>query len=182
MAFIGFLTSYLSVSATVASVADQRGVDTAASRTIYVSLFISLLIAIFATVLCFIVQAAEWYIEKRRRLAGVFVGVVPLEGQPFAILLEKTGSASRFSAEEKKISRENVRACGKWVQFPEGTVVRWRNSDSEDGDNDVSSADMGIISISDEYLVYQGYRGRIRGEPIIVGHIDRRAEVDKVVV
>src|SRR5262249_1605039 len=157
-----------SVSATVASVADQRGVDTAASRTIYVSLFISLLIAIFATVLCFIVQAAEWYIEKRRRLAGGFVGCVPLEGQPFAILLEKTGSASRFSAEEKKISRENVRACGKWVQFPEGTVVRWRNSDSEDGDNDVSSADMGIISISDEYLVYQGYRGRIRGEPIIV--------------
>jgi hypothetical protein len=176
MAFIGFLTSYLSISISVGALAEQLKLDPTlpvSRAVVYASLFISLLIAIFATVLCFIVQAAEWYIEKARRLAGVFA-VIPVEGSPVSILLDDTGSASWFPAEQEQISRENIISRGKWVQFPEGTVVRWSNS----GDKHASLADMGIISVSDEYLVYQGYRGRIQGDPMIVGHLDRRADLN----
>jgi hypothetical protein len=131
-------------------------------------LFISFLIAIFATILCFIVQASEWYIGKARRLADILFRVIPLQGSSFVILLDKTGSASRFRAEGKQIDRENVLSRGKWVQFPEGTVVRWSNSGADAGAGDLS-----IVSPSDDYLVYQGYQGRIQGDPIVVGHLDR---------
>jgi hypothetical protein len=67
-------------------------------------------------------------------------------------------------------------SSGKWVQFPEGTVVRWNNSDG----NNAGFANIGIVSASDDYLVYQEYQGRIRGDPIVVGHLERRADVDRV--
>jgi hypothetical protein len=174
MATIGFLTAYTANKSTVELTASSNHIHhvpvVVLQAVIYTSLFISLLIAIFSTALCFVVQLSEVQLEKTRLFVGSLLRFVSLQGVSFVVFLNRTGRALMLSPEKNERECGHPMAQGEWVQFPEGTVVQWKNGS---GDNDRMIGDLGIISSSDGYLVYEGYQGRIQGEPEIVAHLVR---------
>jgi hypothetical protein len=174
MGAIGLLTAEISTDQTVDLFARQHELEFTSNvfrAIIYVSLFIALLIAIFSSVLCFIIQVAEIQIGKGRRLSGGIFRVISLQGGPFILKLNGDGTAT-ISIYSDGASRPDQKRLirGRWLQFPEGTVVRWS---STSGELVGGLGDIGIISLSDQILVYEGYEGAIQGEPCVVAHLER---------
>jgi hypothetical protein len=172
MAFIGVLTAYISVTSTVELYAAKHMLEiTSAVRhgILSVSAFVGAQIAIFAALLCFVVQLSEVYIGKTRRFAGYLLSVTSRHGPSFSIFLRKTGEALLLLPNDTEISSSTVQRRGKWVQFPEGTVVQWNGAGAA---TDLSN--MGIISCAEGCLVYEQYSGTITGEARSVTHLDRR--------
>jgi hypothetical protein len=130
--------------------------------------------------LCFVVQIAELYLGKVRCLAGTFFTVVSLRGTSFAILLSKSGQALLFNTADDEVIDRDVVCRGRWLQFPEGTIIQWsRTNIRTDGISDLNGAgDFGLITYGDGHLVYEGYQGSIFGQAKSVAHLDRRALPD----
>jgi hypothetical protein len=144
---------------------------------IYTSVFISTQIGIFSSVLCAIVQVSDYVIERKQRLGGSCFELVLVHGPSFALVLEEAGNALLFSTKAPENPVEKPLSCGKWIQFSEGTVVRWK---CKNGDTKIGSSDIGLISTSDGFMVYEGFDVRITADAEIVAHLDRRATPENV--
>ena len=172
MGTIGFFSAQIATQQAVALYATQQGLDLSHSvsrAVLYVSLFIALLIAIFSGVLCFIVQFGEIQVGKARRLAGCRFKVISLQSGPSLLTLNGDGTATIMPCSGSSlITAVTQKLTGNWLQFPEGTVVRWI---APSADN-INVGDVGLISISDQTLVYEGYEGQIQQEPCVVAHLE----------
>jgi hypothetical protein len=110
MALIGFFTADVSVTSRVELFAAEHKLDVIKGvrhAITSVDIFIALQIAIFATLLCFVVQIAEFYLGKSRRLAGRSFKIVGARGTALAMALDEMGHATLLSAgePEKKAHR-----------------------------------------------------------------------------
>jgi hypothetical protein len=117
------------------------------------------LIGLFVFILSFVVQILMSTFERDRRLAGRWA--TSQQGPLLIMSFDGGGQASWFTPDEKEFSATSALGHGQWTQFPEGTVVRW--TDKICAGN--SCGDVGLISASDGYLIYEGYNERILGVP-----------------
>jgi hypothetical protein len=133
-------------------------------------LFVPGQILLLVFVMFMIVQAYEFYGQDARRLVGRGIQAISPRGPIFAMLLDPTGKASRFAANEKHFNATNALSHGRWLAFPEGTVIQWLDK----GDDSVNG-DLGLIASSEEILTYQAFNDRISGLPEYIAQLDLRA-------
>jgi hypothetical protein len=178
MALAGFLTGYITITnnvdmyAAANGIADDAAIPEAVNKAVLcVSAFIACQIALFSAILCFIVQLAERYVGHTRRLAGNTFQAASRLGALFGMTLDADGRALLLAAGRDGIDATKVLCRGQWIQFPEGTVVQW----SKDNGDSRIGGDVGLISWSGGYLIYEGYADRIAGVAEFVAHLDRRA-------
>jgi hypothetical protein len=177
MTLIGFLTSRLNISISLAAFATRKDLELTSEvlRTgVYTSLFIAAQIGLFAFVLCVIAQVAERYITRgRSSAAGKHVDLITRQGPEFFIFLDESGEASLFAANR---AEQNVVAAGwrgQWQLFPEGTAMKWSVS-SEEGYCKVG--DFGLIRRYGDALIYEGYVGQFsaKKKPVFDARVDVR--------
>jgi hypothetical protein len=137
---------------------------------IKVSIFIAVQIGLITTLLCAVVLISQYLISREQCLCGSAWIARTFRGALFTVLLDRGGSARLVpqgagSANACRSPRE-----GRWISFPEGTVVRWSEPGTDTGD-----ATVGIFSCSEGDLVYEEYAGEIADDPISVAHLERRA-------
>jgi hypothetical protein len=168
MGFAGCLTSYISLSNSVSDFARSNNLEITGRITdavIYVSIFIAALIAFFSTVLYLIVQLSTVYLDGTHSLAGKSLKDL---NQKFLVWLDPAGEAGFYEPADTRLDPANQRSTGRWVQFPEGTVVRWSDTVCI---GDTYTGRAGIISASDG-IRYEGFNGRISGRAPFVANLE----------
>jgi hypothetical protein len=173
MALIGLCVAFLSVKTTMhgfASLHQLEATDPVQSAVLKVSIFIAVQIGIIATLLCAVVLISQFLISKAQRLCAYTWTATTFRGALFTIVLDRGGSA-RLAP----LGAGCANACrspreGRWMSFPEGTVVRWSEPDAGSRDPTV-----GIFACSEGSLVYEEYAGEIADDPMSVAHLERRS-------
>jgi hypothetical protein len=178
MAIIGVCTAFYSVKTTAVLFAAQHQLtinDMVQDTILKVSIFIAVQIGIITTLLCAVVQISHFFISKAQSLCGNALTMATFRGTPFTIKLDRGGSAQFESAgcANAATSPRN----GRWMRFPEGTVVRW-----DERTSGIRDTTIGIFTCSEGDLVYEEYDGDIAGDAMIVAHLDRRAIYDPAAV
>jgi hypothetical protein len=172
MAIIGLCTALLSIKTTVQLFAAEHQLsmnEMVQGAVNKVSLFIAAQIGLITTLLCAVVLVSQYLISKSQSLCASALTIATFRGALFTILLDRGGAARLVpqgagSANACRSPRE-----GRWMSFPEGTVVRWSEPDAESRDPTV-----GIFTCSEGDLVYEEYDGEIAGDAMSVAHLDRR--------
>jgi hypothetical protein len=173
MGIIGLFTALYSMKTTVQVFADTHhlGAENVAVQgaVIKVSVFIAFQIGVITTLLCAVVLISQILIGKAQSLCASALTIATFRGTLFTILLDRGGAAHLVpqgagSANACRAPRE-----GRWIHFPEGTVVRWNEPDG--GSHDPTA---GIFTSSEGNLVYEEYDGEIAGDAMSVAHLDRR--------
>ena len=172
MAVIGLCTALYSIKTTVQLYAGEHHLNMSELQdaVIKVSIFIAVQIGLVTTLLCAVVLISQYLISREQCLCGSAWIARTFRGALFTVLLDRGGSARLVpqgagSANACRSPRE-----GRWISFPEGTVVRWSEPGTDTGD-----ATVGIFSCSEGDLVYEEYAGEIADDPISVAHLERRA-------
>jgi uncharacterized protein (DUF2062 family) len=183
MTLIGFLTSRLSISISLAAFAEKKQLELTHEvfwTGIYTSLFIAAQIGLFAFVLCVIAQVAERYITCARSFAGKHVDLVTGRGREFSIFLDESGEASLFAANREVSRNEAVSRRGQWQLFPEGTAVKWSASS---GEGHCTIGDFGLIRQYGDSVIYDGYVGQFsaKKKPVFDARADVRSDDDDCV-
>ena len=167
MALIGLLTAYMANNVGVENSFPRNSAPVFIKNAHFeVSVFTAFLVGIFATGLCGILQTTGLLINNARCLSSVRAKFAAAQGPEFALVLGKTGSIEALHGNGKEAASQF--AQGRWLQFPEGTVVHWTDRQSPE---QLDVGDSGIISSSGGQLVYEGFNGQIRGEPQFVAHL-----------
>lgn len=128
MTVTGYLMSSLVISRSLVDFAAGKQLvltDEVLRTGNYTSLFIGVLIGLFAFVLYVIAQVAERYVTRARLSAVKHVDLITVQGPEFSLFLEKSGEASLFAANCEVSNSETASRRGQWQLFPEGAAMKW---------------------------------------------------------
>jgi hypothetical protein len=184
MTVTGYLMSRLVISRSLVDFAAGRQLeltDEVLRIGNYTSLFIGILIGLFAFVLCVIAQIAERYVTRARLSAVKHVDLITGQGPEFSIFLDKSGEASLFAANSDVSNNEAVSRRGQWQLFPEGTAMKW-SAGSGEGHSKVG--DFGLIRRYGDSVIYEGYLGQFsaKKKPVFDAQADVSNDDDGVPV
>jgi hypothetical protein len=173
MAIIGLCTALYSIKTTVHLFAAAHHLpvnDLVDGAVIKVSIFIAAQIGLITTLLCAVVVISQYLIGKAQSLCGSALTIATFRGALFTILLDRGGAARLVPQGAGTANASRTPREGRWMSFPEGTVVRWNDPGADSRDPTV-----GIFTCSEGDLVYEEYDGEIAGDAMSVAHLDRRA-------
>jgi hypothetical protein len=145
----------------------------------YTSVFIGILIGLFAFVLCVIAQYAERYVTRARLSAVKHIYLITGQGPEFSIFLDKSGEASLFAVNSDVSDSEAVSRRGQWQLFPEGAAMKWS---AASGEGHCKVGDFGLIHRYGDSVIYEGYLGQFsaRKRPVFDAQADVWNDDDNV--